>query len=381
MTFLARTHTRAYDCSAVTDPADFLRLQPEWDALWAAAPDNYVSESFEWAQLCWSHAPTGPGRLLCVTVRQGGRLAAVWPLKVSRIGPWRLATPLGASSEYCPFLVHPEADAEAVWLAIADMLVRERRVDAMRLVNVRQDTAPGQCLSRSQPSAAMLYTTATRFVPAADLADWKAFRARLSRKSRETLGYRRRRFCEAAEVVFREVMVPDERAAAWAWLLQKKRGWAKERGIDSPWLFSERFDRFTTAALDRVGPGGARRIFVLEADGAIVAATLVAVDRARVEGFITSYDEAFSTFSPGRLLAEDCLRWASEHGLGFDLRLGDDGYKLEWPGNAGLATTYVVPLTAAGHILTAGLRMAYSWRQKKERQSPERDRDTVAATA
>jgi CelD/BcsL family acetyltransferase involved in cellulose biosynthesis len=381
MTFLARMHARAYDCAAVTDPADFLRLQPEWDALWAAAPNSYVGESFEWAQLCWSLAPTGPGRLLCVTVRQDRRLVAVWPLLVSRKGPLRLASPLAASSEYCPFLVHPEADAEAVWLAIAGLLARERRVDALRLVNVRHDTAPGQCLSRSQPSAATLYETPTRFVSADELADWKAFRGRLSRKTRETLGYRRRRFCEAATVTFREATQPDERAAAWEWLLEKKRRWAKQRGIDSPWLFAKRFDRFTRAALDVLGARGARRMFILEADGAIAAAALVSVDQARVEGFILGYDEAFSAFSPGRLLSEDCLRWASERGLGFDLRLGDDMHKQEWPSNAALTTTYAVPLTAAGHVLIAGLRLVHTLRRNRERKSPERERETVAATA
>jgi CelD/BcsL family acetyltransferase involved in cellulose biosynthesis len=378
MTFIARQTSRGYECEAVTDTAGFERLQPEWDALWAKAPGSYLSESFAWASLCWAHSP--PRRkLLCVVVRKGGRLVAVWPLVVGRTGPLRLASPLAASSEYCPFLVHPDADADAVWLAITGLLAKKRYADALRLVNVRDDGAPGRRLAAGQPSAATLYETPTRYVPAADLADWTAFRARLSKKSRETLGYRRRRFGDSAVVTFRDVTEPAERAAAWAWLLEKKRRWAKQHGIDTHWLFSERFDQFTLAALDALGPAGARRIFVLERDGAIAAATLVSVDRARVEGFIMGYDEAFASFSPGRLLAEDCLRWASEHGLGFDLRLGGDMFKQEWPSSTGLATTYAVPLTAAGHVLIAGLRMAYARRQKKERKQPGQERDAATA--
>jgi CelD/BcsL family acetyltransferase involved in cellulose biosynthesis len=360
-----RTPSAAYSCDAITEPQGLLDLEPEWDALWLQAPGSYVSDSFTWAWLCWNHAvEQGRRSLLGLAVREGGRLSAVWPLAVARQAAWRVAAPLTSSTEYCPFLAHPQADPDGVWEAIASTL-QHLGVDALRLLNVPADGVLGRCLARRLAPGAELYVTPTMWIRKADLEDWHAYRAGRSAKTRQTLNKHLRRFSSAATIAFAEVSEPDERLATWRWMLEQKRSWASRQGLQTKWLFSDGFDRFTAASLEALRPG-ARRLFVLKADGVLAAAELVSVDQVRAEAFISVYGEAFAQFSPGNLLHEYCLRWASEHGLAYDMRLGDGAHKASWATCTSQATSYCIPLTPRGRLLAAGLRIASRWPARRQ---------------
>jgi CelD/BcsL family acetyltransferase involved in cellulose biosynthesis len=353
-----RISSGTYACDTITRPEEFLGMKAEWDALQAKAPDSYVSESFTWASLCWQYAPRAQGRALCcLTLRDGRQLAAVWPLTISRTAAWRVATPLVASSEYCPFLADPQADPDDVWRTLCKAL-KHAGVDALRLLNVRRDGVLGRCLARHLPTGAELYATPTLSIGSSDIQDWNAYRARMSAKTRQTLNKHRRRFSEAAAVVFEEVTDPAERVAVWRWMLEHKRRWAAKRAVKNKWLFSESFEHFVAAGLDALGPSGARRLFVLRADGAPAAAELASVDRVRSESFMCVHDEAFADFSPANLLHEDCIRWAGERGLGYDMRLGAGAHKDSWATYTSEAASYCIPLTMHGRLYARCLRLA-----------------------
>lgn len=350
--------SKAYACDTITKPDLFLDLEPEWDALRAELPDSRLSESFAWARLCWSYAPPRRAQeLFCLAVRSAGRLVAVWPLVVHRQALWRVAEPLAASSEYCPFLVHPEADPDEVWSTVSTVL-RQAGLDVLRLSNVRRDDVLGRCLARRLRPGAELYVTPTLWIDAADLENWDAYRARMSAKTRQTLNRRRRRFSRAAALVFEDLADPEERGAAWRWMLEHKRRWAKRLGLTTKWLFSDSFERFVAASLDVLGPSGARRLFVLKADGKLAAAELSSVDQVRCEAFMCAHDEAFAEFSPANLLHEDCIRWASEHGLAYDMRLGAGAHKASWATCKSEAASYCIPLRSSGKLLARCVRIA-----------------------
>jgi CelD/BcsL family acetyltransferase involved in cellulose biosynthesis len=355
-----------YDCDTITEPEAFFGLQPEWNALWAATPGSYVAESFAWARLCWSHPPKHRSRALsCLAVRAAGSLIAVWPLVTYRQAAWRVGTPLISATEYCPFLIHPQADPVAVWEAVSAALSRSA-IDALRLLNVRRDGALGLCLARHSAPATELYTSELMSLDSTDLADWEAYRARWSAKTRQSLNRARRRFQAAASVVFEDVCEPVDRAAAWRWMLEQKREWARRRDLDNGWLFSDSFDRFIAAGLDTLGPIGARRLFVLKADGEFAAAELVSIDGTRMESFMSVYNEAFTEFSPANLLHEDCIRWAGTHGLAYDMRLGARRQKESWAARPSQAVSYAIPLSAHGALFTACLRLAASGRERED---------------
>jgi CelD/BcsL family acetyltransferase involved in cellulose biosynthesis len=358
----ARWVANPYTCSVVSDLAGMDALQPEWDALHEDSHDSYLGESFAWTRLCWSHRYR-KRELYCLTVRLYGRLVAVWPLEIVREVLWRVASPIRSSSEYCPFLIHPRVDAEAVWEAVRRTLAHSG-VDALRLLNVRADSVLGRRLSRSPGWE--LYRSPSMSIGREEMADWPAFRARLPPKLRQSLGRYRRRFSESADLAFEDLTDPAEREAAWKWMLAVKRRWAERRGVRNKWLFSDEYDRFMTASLAELG-AARRKIFVLKADGAIVAGELASVDGARVEAFISCFDEAFAQFSPGVLLHEDCIRWAGEHGLDYEMRIGGGHLKESWATRTTYVTSYAIPFTPQGRLFTACLQLG------KARSADRRD--------
>jgi len=90
------------------------------------------------------------------------------------------------------------------------------------------------------------------------------------------------------------------------------------------------------------------RLFALKVDGRVIAANLVTVDGARVEALINVYDRAWRGYAPGQLVMEQCIAWAFERGLDFDLRIGDAAYKRSWASRPVATNTWYVASGARG---------------------------------
>jgi len=71
----------------------------------------------------------------------------------------------------------------------------------------------------------------------------------------------------------------------------------------------------------------------VKVDGIPVAASVNLVGPKSVEGFITTYDEAFSTYSVGSLLVDFLVRWSFASGRDFDFRVLHAEYKARWANN------------------------------------------------
>ncbi|HEX5377263.1 MAG TPA: GNAT family N-acetyltransferase [Phenylobacterium sp.] len=366
----------AYQCDIVTDEAAFAGLENAWNALYGVVQDAYLSDSFDWARLSWELVCRPRGReLFCLVVRRGSQTVAIWPLVLSRRGMWRIASPLDSeTSEYCPFLIDPAADLEQVWRAFRDRLSGCGRVDALCLDFVREERPLGRWLA-GQAGSVKTLSLPTSQLCGADNADWDGYLAQQSRGLPAALRRDWRKLAATGEVRFEDVTDRGERAAIWSWMLANKRDWMVRRGRTNDWFISESYARFASASLDWFGAGGGRRIFALKVDGVVIAADLCSVDRVRLEAFVTTYDEGYTAFSPGKLLLQETARWAFERGLICDLRVGHDSYKRRWANQFGQVSFFTLPMTPAGRLV-APYDFARSWAR---RRMPRSLRAPVAA--
>lgn len=353
-----------YECSFVEGADSLAALAGEWADLHARSPSAYVSDGGAWARACWRTRaePSGKG-LVCLVVRQGSRLAAILPLVIHRHGPFRTARPLACeTTEYCPLLTDPSADARGVWTAIAGAIRDLKTVDAVVLPNARDDAVLVPFLKRA---AGIIKTDSfpTHFVSRSAFGSWESYWNQLPQGMKSKVGRRQRRLSELGDVVFEELTDLGAARAAWRWMIANKRHWLVRKGLDHAFIPTDEYLRFTEATLDISSPAGRRAMFVLTLNGALVAAELVNVDRRRVEAFICAYDPGFAPYGPGQLLRKELLRWAFAHGLDFDWRLGGEAHKLGWASDTALAATYVLARNLRGLVfgayLSARTRLAY----------------------
>jgi CelD/BcsL family acetyltransferase involved in cellulose biosynthesis len=82
------------------------------------------------------------------------------------------------------------------------------------------------------------------------------------------------------------------------------------------------------------GIGGVIHLSALTVDDNVVAVHLGMVFRDRLYWIMPAFDlDRFSSFSPGRLLLLDLLRWACDQKFAiFDFTIGGEKYKLDWAG-------------------------------------------------
>src|SRR6266850_4452724 len=96
----------------VESPAEFERLRDEWDDLLAASSADGVFLTHEWLHSWWKHLGGGRGPRV-VTVRDGGRLIAIAPVRLAPpslriLLPFRRLEFLGtgsAGSDYLDLIV------------------------------------------------------------------------------------------------------------------------------------------------------------------------------------------------------------------------------------------------------------------------------------
>jgi CelD/BcsL family acetyltransferase involved in cellulose biosynthesis len=350
-----------YECSLVAGPDSLAKLRVIWDELLERARDARLSEGADWAEVCWRARPASAGkRLLALVVRHGTHAVAILPLVVERRGLFRVARPLACrTTEYSPLLVDPSADVQRVWSALADGVRDLAAVDAIVLPYVRDDGALTPAL-RAAPGVVETDAILNRFLRRTAFDSWERYRDRLPNQVKSNLKRARRRLGQLGELRFEELTAPEDRRAAWRWMLCAKRAWLARKGLDHVFIPTEDYARFMEATLDIAAPAGRRAIFALKLDGALVAAELVNVDRRRVELFVCTYDPAYAQHAPGNVLREEVVRWAFAHGLDYDWRLGDEPYKQDWASDASMARTYVLGRNRRGRLFAAYMA-AHTW--------------------
>ena len=138
----------------VADLAAFETLEPEWDALFAAAGlPTQVFQTFAWNwHWCRHYLPQptskSASRLAIVTGRLSGRLVMVWPLVQERIAGLRQLTWMGDPvSQYGDILVAPEADDDTTLLAAWAFALSATHADLAHLRKAREDSIAARVLN------------------------------------------------------------------------------------------------------------------------------------------------------------------------------------------------------------------------------------------
>jgi PST family polysaccharide transporter len=352
----------------VRDPAGLAMLEAEWDALWRRADRPVLSQSFAWCRAGWETTARPRGRRLCVLVmRQAGRTVLIWPL--ARRGSLLAAEalPLGPEgTEYAPILV--EAGPEAVERVRAAWSFCERRrlADIVTVPFVRADSVSAAVLStvRRPHRAHSLPAPFTRFAAG---QSWPDYLASLAPGQRRELARRRRRMAERGEVVFDAVEGGDELVRLIDWALARKKDWMARTGATNDFLATPEFRAFLVAMARRPSPLGHLVALVLQVSGQPVAVKIGAVDGVRYEGFITTYDPAWYSLSPGQILLVDALQWCHARGLEHDFRIGDEPYKRDWANGEVLATTWRVAMSARGALQLRLWQLGQQCREARDR--------------
>ncbi|MCX5493643.1 GNAT family N-acetyltransferase [Kaistia dalseonensis] len=311
-------------------------IEAEWRRAATLWPIS-VYQNFDWVD-CWVSTATGPQRIrpALVTLRIAGRLAAILPLGIERVGPLRIARFLGGEHANIRMPLFDPAlfarlDAEG-----SDRLLGRiaRAIKGIDLIDL--DAMPVMWDGRPVPLAAHPVARPARTdVGAMALGpDFKAVLAahhgaRKAKKHRWQVnalapvgGYMVRRAADA-----------DEALALLDAYFAQKAAWFRAQGIADS--FAEpgvaAFFRALVARRWRTGAP----IIELDAvivDGAVQAILGSGTEHGRLSGYFLSVaNTEWRRISPGELLIHDVVAASCTRGLAIlDLGRGDERYKTSW---------------------------------------------------
>ena len=346
---LAKRPVPRIDIEVLTHIDAFAALRCEWNAL-TAETDCHASDSWAWAMAGW-HCIAAPrqGALQVIVARSEGRLVGLWSLV--RYHSWRGAVlrPLGSeATEYAAIITTSSHLADAVGIAIWQ---RARTLgDALILPHVRAGSMLAG-IARAHCRMATRDTTITRWVDFTPHADFEGFLSTINRKRTATLRRARRRLAREGDLAVACIVDPAEQAEVIDWALGRKQQWLRENEISNPWIGAASYRAFLhTLSADSISP---LRIFTLRLDGRIIASAILSQHGHWLESNIIAHDPDWSRFSPGTLLNTECLRFAFEHGVQFDFRIGEQPYKASWTNKTCEATTVHAALTLRGLLVVA----------------------------
>ena len=337
----------------VTDEAGFLALEPEWENLRAQLREPRFSQSFVWCRRGWETTGRPRGRdLFILVMRVEGRAVLIWPLAIRRKrGLWRVAAPLGPEwTDYDPGLVQDSTRAVAHVRAAWDFLRKNCPADLIHIPHCREREPLHEAIG-SDPTARTVSTLPSPHVVLTQFPDWASYWKARSRKTKDNVGRRSRRFAELGEVSFGLVEDRDEFESLLEWTLARKRDWMDRTGLDNDFLRTAEFPDF----LREMGAARSAHeglvMFALKLDGRTVATRIGALDSFRYEGFLEAQDPEFTDYSPGSIILVESLKWCHQRGLDLDFRIGAEEYKRMWATGDRPATTYRLAIRRWGRVL------------------------------
>jgi CelD/BcsL family acetyltransferase involved in cellulose biosynthesis len=313
------------ETETIDDPEALARLSPEWWELWRRAGATPF-QSPAWLVPWWRHFH--PGTLLCVAVRDGGRLVGLAPLYIEDGDQGRRILPVGISiSDYHDVLIDPAAARDAGAALVEHVCNHQGLWDGWDLEELAPDAAalalpgPDGCeeTADAQSACPVLAFPATaqdlgEVIPARKLRKLRMARHRAERRGATVV----RRIADAEAAVFLQTLC-DLHDARW-----------KSRGEDGL-LGDERVRRFQEEALPGLTRAGFVRLYGMEIDGRVVGAYYGFLHRACAYAYLGGFDPDFAYESPGTVLMGYAIGEALREGAReFHFLRGREPYKYEW---------------------------------------------------
>lgn len=334
----------------VSDRDRFMRLKPEWDALFARAgrPHQLFQRHGFLRNWCDHYLDAGD-RLCIVAGRSEGRLVMLWPLVRSRRCGLELARVMGAPvAQFADVLVEAGADRER-WLERGWAALTRLGVDLLELTRLRADSALGHAgriarIAPVQPEQAPFADLALRVAPDGPSIAYPA---------RDRSNYRRRlrRLSERGEIGFVS-LGPGPGAGELAGLaVALKRQTLVQHGIAAPTVADPRFGAFFAGLAGDAGDEAGLRLSVVTCDGRPVGIDLSFDCQGRSFGHLIATDPDFEREGLGRVLVHHAFASARNRGSTiFDLLAPADPYKLEHADGAVAVADFAVPLSWRGQL-------------------------------
>lgn len=284
---------------------------------------------------------------------EDNRLRAVLPMVLRRRLLWTVATHCGPHvAEGSDILIDQATNSGAVATTLLQKLLALGRPDLMELYFVKSGS-PLDIAVANVPGLKILEAEDEQ-IPYCDLAaavDWASHKKSLDKKYQGMIARERRRLHEQGNVTLG--VMRGEPTSAIDWMLEQKRKWAERTNKRGPWIFSPHFQEFLNKLLVT---DPRLLVFVLQLDGAPIAAKCVAVNAGSANGVIAAYDDNYKQFSPGTVLDEmifehlfENYRAANGRPLDFDFGPGGERPKLHWSrGNVLAAKNYRIAATNWG---------------------------------
>jgi CelD/BcsL family acetyltransferase involved in cellulose biosynthesis len=303
-------------------------LADEWRRLAVRRGNPFITP--EWFQ-AWLRA-YGPGWAPHVAVVRSpdGGLQGLVPL-IRSTGARRATLRSCRGDRFHP--VAEPGDEEAVAAAAATALApRDRPVGSLVLDNVDSDAGWWPALAAAAPAGLATVKRPEIPLPFVELQglSWEQYLAGRSRDLRSQLGRKMRSLHREHEVRVRRTQrreeLPDDLSSLFA--LHEAR-WAQRGDVSAfakPAVRAFHAD-FAAAALER----GWLRLYLLEVDGAPIAASYGWLIGTRWSYLQAGLDPAWSRHSPGFLLLAETIREAISQGASeYDMLLGNEAYKLRF---------------------------------------------------
>ncbi|CAN7628455.1 GNAT family N-acetyltransferase [Rhizobium sp. LjRoot254] len=304
-------------------------IGPAWTELWTNV-DGLIFQSHDWISAWWETASIQAPRSLRIgLVWHGDRLAAVVPLAIGRRKGLRFLEWAAVSvSDYGDILMAPDCPPSAL-LRIWSRLSASGGFDLAFLNRLRPHADALGMLASDVPGGIRLRPNHRTEVSHRITGTWQngaAWYDGLSKKTRKNYRHGCNTLEKSGKLQFR-LLAPDEPLEpVLDRIADLKRKWLVERDRRSSLFDQEKLTLHKlVAALAR---RGVLRLFVLECDGVVIAASVNFVQKGTLMCWVTTYDPEFGLASPGTILIMDYTRWSFDNGLQtVDFLCGGEAFK------------------------------------------------------
>ncbi|MDD4616427.1 MAG: GNAT family N-acetyltransferase [Alphaproteobacteria bacterium] len=347
-------------CETLTSFTEAQKLAPEWQALYerAGSPLFRDFNSFEnwWRTLGQEEAFQ---IYIAIAKTPSGELRAVLPLVIRKRGIFSIIEQAGQEVfDNGDVLATNKEDAAALIHYIAG----EDSHDIAFIRDIRENDLSTQALASSM----QLHKQHKNHFLILDFASGSEWYAAQSRKFRSDVHRKSKKLGDLGELqygVWRRGQEPPE--AVVDSLYEQKKAWALSRGLSEIFILRERMKNFLRGLVLDSAQKDILYLAWLKCGDKIIACHLGFVKNNALSLYMTSYDEAFSRFSPGLLLIAETIKEAIDEGLGeLDYMRGEEEYKLRFCSGHRLLSDYIDGHSLLGRAAVGINRIIHGHLQK-----------------
>ncbi len=303
-------------------------LHHEWAALWGRCPSATPFQSPDWLIPLWRHL--GEGELWTMALRHSGRLIGVAPVFIYIEPQSRtrrvllLGTPI---TDYTDLLVEPPFERAAADLLLVYLAANAERWDYLDFQQLRPDSP---LLKAEPPQGLTSQVMVQEICPALELhSEGHDLAAVVPARMMANLVYYRRRLQKHGPSALECARLDNFNELFETFLRLHGARWQKRGQVGL--LSDERLREFHRESAKRMLLAGVLRLQALRSNGRIIAAIYGFAHRRHSYFYLSGFDPAFHSLSPGTLMLGYAIEQALAEGCTtFDFLRGREPYKFMW---------------------------------------------------